>query len=171
MLTTLMGPYLRTGRLDEARDAHRRAYQRLWPSLHNLSSIADHIEFCARTGNEARAVEMVQRHLGWLDRAPTPWAEMFFAAASANALRRARRTRADLSVHRPAHGDRPAGAVAAEDLAQLLADQATTVAERFDRRNGTEAVGSLVRRMLDGPVWIDHLPLSSAPLRGRGKDA
>src|SRR6185369_16439187 len=109
-----------------------------------LGSIADHIQFCARTGNEARAVELVQRHLGWLDRAPTPWAEMRFAATAADALRRAQLTRPDLAIHRPEHGERPAGPIGAADLAEMLATQATAVAERFDRRNGTDAVSSAV---------------------------
>src|SRR5690606_35964307 len=106
MLTTLMVPYLRTGRLEQARDAHRRAYRLERSQLADLASIADHIEFCARTGNEARALEMVERHLGWLDRAPSPWAAMMFAASAALALGRAQDRRPDdeLTVHRPAHG-------------------------------------------------------------------
>jgi len=91
VLTTLMFPYLRTGRLDQARDAHRRAYRRQRSHLADLAAIAHHIEFCARTGNEARAVEMVERHLGWLDLAPSPWDAMVFAAVAALALRRAAR--------------------------------------------------------------------------------
>jgi hypothetical protein len=100
MLTTLMVPYVRTGRLDQARDAHRRAYRLHRPHLADLNNIADHIEFCARTGNEARAVEIVERHLGWLDRAPSPWAAMLFAAVSSLALRCAEaRHDGELTVH------------------------------------------------------------------------
>ena len=70
ILTTLLLPYLRTGRLEQARDAHRRAYRLHRPNLADLGDIADHIEFCALTGNEARGLEILERHLGWLDRAP-----------------------------------------------------------------------------------------------------
>ena len=41
ILTALLVPYLRTGRLDEARDAHRRAYRLQRSSLADLESIAD----------------------------------------------------------------------------------------------------------------------------------
>ena len=74
MLTNLLLPYVRTGRLEQARDAHRRAYRLHRPNLADLGDVADHIQFCARTGNEARGVEILERHLGWLDRAPSPFA-------------------------------------------------------------------------------------------------
>jgi len=167
VLTTLMFPYLRTGRLDQARDAHRRAYRRQRSHLADLAAIAHHIEFCARTGNEARAVEMVERHLGWLDLAPSPWDVMVFAAVAALALRRAqdRQPRDELTVHRPAHGDRPAGPVAALDLAAELADQATDLAARFDQRNGTSRVGELVRDWLVAEPLVEYLPLSPTARR------
>jgi len=171
MLTTLMVPYLRTGRLEQARDAHRRAYRLQRSRLADLADIAHHIEFCARTGNEARAVEMVERHLGWLDRAPSPWAAMRFAAAASLALRRAqdRQPGDELTVHRPAHADRPAATVPAVALAAELATQATELAERFDRRNGTDAISTLIRDVLDGEPWLDYLPLSPTAARTRNR--
>jgi hypothetical protein len=162
--TTLMGPYLRTGRLDQARDAHRQAYRRQRPHLHNLENIADHVEFCARTTNTARAIEITERHLGWLDRAPSPWAELVFAATASYALRAAQHERADLSVLRPEHRDRPAARVGAADLAEELSARAVALAERFDRRNGTSAVGTFTRSRLEGPPWIDRLPLTTEHL-------
>ncbi len=166
MLATLMVPYLRTGRLDQARDAHRHAYRLHRPNLADLGSIADHIEFCARTGNQARAVEMVERHLGWLDRAPSPWVAMVFAAASSLALRRAQEQPGPtLTVHRPGHGDRAASRAEAAELSAELAAQATELAARFDRRNGTDRVGTLVRGLLDAQPWIEYLPLSPTERR------
>src|SRR5258705_2737006 len=81
ILTTLLFPYLRTDRLEQARDAHRRAYRLHRPMLADLSDIADHIEFCARTGNAARGVEVLERHMGWLVRAPSPLASIACPAA------------------------------------------------------------------------------------------
>ncbi|MFJ6954788.1 hypothetical protein ACISRB_25550, partial [Micromonospora aurantiaca] len=72
ILTALLTPYRETGRTDAARDAHREAYRRVRGHLADLWDIADHVEFCTVTGNEARALELVERHLDWLDRAPTP---------------------------------------------------------------------------------------------------
>jgi len=167
MLTTLMVPYVRTGRLEEARDAHRRAYLAHRSKVADLAEIGEHIEFCARTGNEAQALEMVERHLGWLDRAPSPWATMMFAAAAALALRRAQARRPDdeITVLRPGTDGQPAQPVSATALAAQLEARAIELAGRFDRRNGTDHVGRQVRAILDAEPWIDYLPLSPTARR------
>jgi cellulose synthase operon protein C len=167
ILTTLMLPYLRTGRLDQARDAHRRAYRLHRPNLADLGDIGDHIEFCARTGNEARGVEILERHLGWLDRAPSPYAAMTFAAAGSLVLRRAAaNVPDDVTVMRPAHGEREAARVSAAVLGPELASVAGEIAARFDRRNGTDEVGTMVRQTLAAEPLVDYLPLSpTAPHR------
>ncbi|HWB34620.1 MAG TPA: hypothetical protein VHA75_01205, partial [Rugosimonospora sp.] len=121
ILTTLLVPYLRTGRLTEARDAHRRAYRRHRPHLADLGDIARHLEFTTLTGNEARGLEILDRHLGWLDRAPSPWAALRFAVAGEVLLRRVAAADPGLRVLRPGHGDRPETRPPAAELAALLA--------------------------------------------------
>ncbi|MFD2766239.1 hypothetical protein [Micromonospora eburnea] len=163
ILTALLTPYRETGRADAARDAHREAYRRLRGRLSELWEIADHVEFCTVTGNEARALELVERHLDWLDRAPSPGAAMNFAAAASAALRQ---FSGELTVHRRAFGDRPAVDVPVGTLAEELAGTATALAGRFDARNGTAYQSELIaRRLAVGPVG-EHLPLS-ASLRRR----
>jgi tetratricopeptide (TPR) repeat protein len=167
ILTALLPAYRATGRADAARDAHREAYRRMRGRLSDLGEIADHVEFCTATGNEARALELVERHLDWLDRAPTPAAAMHFAATASAALRR---VPAELTVHRRAAGDRPAAEVPVGVLADELAGTATALAARFDARNGTTHQSELVaRRLAAGPVG-EHLPLSASlrrPVRPR----
>ncbi|MDW3845029.1 hypothetical protein NMK34_00210 [Micromonospora sp. BRA006-A] len=159
ILTALLTPYRETGRTDAARDAHREAYRRVRGHLADLWDIADHVEFCTVTGNEARALELVERHLDWLDRAPTPAAAMHFAAAASAALRQ---VPAELTVHRRASGERPAADVPVGALADELAGTATALAERFDARNGTTHQSGLIARKLSaGPVG-EHLPLSAS---------
>ncbi|GAA1541916.1 hypothetical protein GCM10009678_25450 [Actinomadura kijaniata] len=168
ILTSMLPVYLATGRLEEARDAHRRAYRLLRPNLADLGQIAEHVEFCATTGNEARGLEILQRHLGWLDRAPHPYAAMNFAAAGALLLRRLAETgHADLTVRRPASADRPAADVPAKDLQAALAARAEALAARFDARNGTSRQGDRVRAILDAGPVVEHLPLTPADQRRR----
>ncbi|MFI7647754.1 hypothetical protein ACIBTZ_16975 [Micromonospora sp. NPDC049460] len=162
ILTALLVPYLRTERGEEARDAHREAYRRLRGNLSDLWDIGNHVEFCTLTGNDARAVEIVERHLDWLDRAPSPAAAMHFAAAGAAALRRA----GELTVYRRAAGDRPAGEITASALAAELTATATALAARFDARNGTSYQSEWVARRLAAEPTGAHLPLS-ASLRRR----
>jgi len=164
ILTALLRPYLRTGRLELARDAHRHAYRRHRSHIADLGDIASHLEFCALTGNEARGLEILERHIGWLDRAPSPHAAMWFAASGALVLRRLAETAqaADdgLTVHRPAHGDRASADVPVTALAEELAAFALDTASRFDARNGTEYQSQVVRDTLNAQPLVEHLPLS-----------
>jgi tetratricopeptide (TPR) repeat protein len=162
MLTTLMLPFLRTGRHTEAGDAHRRAYRAHRPHLSNLGAIAQHIRFCALTGNEARGLEIVERHLAWLDAAPSPYAAMEFAAASALLLLRlaAAQDADDRLLHRPAYGDRPAGEVTVAELAAELATTARDIAALFDTRNGNQHQSSEVEAVLAAEPIVDYLAIS-----------
>lgn len=166
VLTVLMKPYLRTGRLDQARDAHRRAYRLHRPNLADLGDVADHLEFCALTGNEARGVEILERHLGWLDRPPSPYAAMWFAAAGALLLRRAGEAEyRDLAIRRPAHGTRPAGSIAADALREELTAFALDTAARFDARNGSEFQTARVNLTLAAQPLVAGLGLSPVMAR------
>jgi tetratricopeptide (TPR) repeat protein len=161
ILTGLLLVYLRTGRLDAARDAHRRAYRIMRANLSDLGSLGDHLEFCARTGNEARGLEIVERHLGPLDRAPSPNAAMRFAAGAALVLRRVRDAgHGDVLLRRPPHGERTATEISVAALHAELAAQATDLAAAFDARNGTGHQGDLVRAVLDAEPVTDGLPLT-----------
>ncbi|RFS86288.1 hypothetical protein D0T12_06695 [Actinomadura spongiicola] len=160
--TALMPVYLRTGRPERAADAHRRAYRVHRTRLADLSDISEHLEFCAVTGNEARGLEIVQRHLGWLDRAPSTHAEMEFCATAALVLSRvAAAGHGDLTVRRPAAEGRPAADVPLEVLRAELAERATELAARFDARNGTSHQGDLVRRALTAEPIVEFLPLAA----------
>ncbi|MDG4834677.1 hypothetical protein O7627_36015 [Solwaraspora sp. WMMD1047] len=166
ILSSLLLPYLRTGRRDAARDAHRRAYRAVRGNLADLWDIGDHVEFCALTDNDARGLEIIERHLDWLDRAPSPAAAMSFAAAAALVLRRLEAAgHGDLTVHRRAAGDRAAADVPVAELRAELAAHATDLASRFDARNGTTSQSEWVAaRMARDPIG-PHLPLSASARR------
>jgi tetratricopeptide (TPR) repeat protein len=157
ILTSLLPAYVHTGRLNEAADAHRRAYRTLRADRGELESVADHVLFCALTGNEVRALELVERHLSWLDNPPSPRAVMRFASVAALTLRR---VDPDLLIRRRNAPDTAAGALAAE-----LATQAAEVAARFDARNGSKQQSDLVTATLTAEPWVEYLPLSETARR------
>ncbi|EOR71083.1 hypothetical protein TM51_09421 [Thermobifida fusca TM51] len=74
ILSALIEPYLRTGRYEAAVDAHRRTYRvhRRYETRY-LFSLGTHLFFCAVTGNHARGLELLERHLGALDAPPARW--------------------------------------------------------------------------------------------------
>jgi tetratricopeptide (TPR) repeat protein len=177
ILTTLLLPYARTGRHDAAADAHRRAYRALRSNAAELGQIAIHLQFLANTGNAARGLELVRRHLPWLDAAPSPGEAMDFAAAAALVLRRTREAAAEgtlangpatasgLTVHRPAHRDRPAADVGIAELELTLHDEALAIAARFDARNGTQRQSQDVRAMLESQPLTESVTIESAVAR------
>jgi len=57
---------LRAGRLNDARNAHMWAYRMSRNNPNLVGAVGDHMQFCAITGNEARGLAMVERHLPWL---------------------------------------------------------------------------------------------------------
>ena len=149
ILNSLLKPYVRTGRLEEAADAHRRSYRRMRPHLADLDGIGDHIAFCTRTGNEHRGLEIVQRHIDWLDKAPSPSDGMMFAAAAGGLLRRLSTLgHGDTVVHRRDKDD-----LGAAELAEELAAYATGLAVRFDARNASTRQSELVAERLDPELW------------------
>jgi tetratricopeptide (TPR) repeat protein len=159
ILTELLIPYLRTGRLTEAAEAHRSAYRAIQGNRAELTSVADHVGFCARTGNHARALELVERHLGWLDEPPTPFADMRFSAMAAGALSRV----ADAG-HSGLTLRRGSDEIGVAELRDELTERALALAARFDARNGTDEVGRLTAEAIAAEPLVDHLPLSG-PVR------
>jgi tetratricopeptide (TPR) repeat protein len=161
ILSELMEVYLQTGRLREAADAHRRSYLVERNNLADLWGIGDHISFCARTGNEHRGLEILQRHIDWLDRAPSPAAAMNFAAAAVQLLRRLTAIgHGDTPVRR---ADRPD--TNAAELAGELEKFAMDLAARFDARNGTDHQSDVIRSVMSAEPFGVQVPLSPTDRR------
>ncbi|MBV1853256.1 hypothetical protein [Catellatospora tritici] len=151
ILTALLLPYLRTGREEEARRAHQRAYRLLRSQHGKLASIAEHVRFLALGGDVARGLQVVERHLPWLEEAPSPAAEMEFAAASALLLRLLGAVgHGELTVR----GSRRSVAVLADELAA----RATGLAARFDARNGTGAQSARIAALLQAEPVVAPTP-------------
>jgi tetratricopeptide (TPR) repeat protein len=166
ILTGLLESYLRTGRLTEAAEAHRTAYRAIQGNRADLHEAADHISFCTRTGNHARALELVERHLGWLAEPPTPMADMWFSAAAAGALARiVDAGHSDLTVRRGSDE------VGVAELRDELTERTLALSARFDARNGTGEVGRLAAEMLAAEPLADHLPLSGPARKAAARPA
>ena len=158
--TELLMPYVRTGRLEQAAEAHRSAYQRMRNDRHYLEEIGQHLLFCAASGNEQRGLDLVERHLPWLDRPCSPFAAMQFASAAAAVLNRLEETGyGDTSVRRiGADGTRRPASTVTELHSELL-DLAGALAVRFDARNGTDHQSAQVQERARTAQLVPELPL------------
>ncbi|GJF27659.1 hypothetical protein KNE206_03590 [Kitasatospora sp. NE20-6] len=157
----LLLPYVRTGRGEQAVEAHRAAYRRIRDNPHHLGELASNLLFCVHSGNLGRGLDLIERHLSWLDRPRTPLTEMEFAAAAAAVLSAVEaRGEGERLLRFPAADGvrRPDARVAG--LARELRERALGIAARFDGRNGNTYQSTRMRGWSGaGPIG-EPAPLS-----------
>ncbi|GAA2864951.1 hypothetical protein [Microbacterium arabinogalactanolyticum] len=153
-LSRVLLPYLRAGRPEEARSAHLRSYRLAKDNPDNLVIVANNLVFAAVTGNEARALALVERHLPWLAHDQLN-VDGHFTALSAIGFALDRVTEAGHGDARVRGADSPAltpffGAHEGPWTASELAAAANAAAERigaaFDERDGTDAHAARLAR-------------------------
>ncbi|MQY39383.1 hypothetical protein SRB17_74050 [Streptomyces sp. RB17] len=161
VLASSLSPLLRLGRLDEARAHHLRGFRLVRPMESMRGAYADHVEFCALTGNEARALELLAERPAYFTDTGHPRSRLEFMAVVT--LLMDRLTELGLGGQRvpgPAGRSWTAGELAAHARVETL-----DLAGRFDRRNGTSHVGDRARaRMAQRPL-VDRLPLGVRTVR------
>ncbi|MFD7711028.1 tetratricopeptide repeat protein [Streptomyces sp. NPDC059786] len=155
VLASALLPLLRLGRLDEARACHLRGFRLVRPMESMRDAYADHVEFCALTGNEARALELLAERPAYFTDSGEPRSKLEFLAVVA--LLMDRLTGLGLGGQTVPG---PAGRVwTARELALHAREEALSLAARFDERNGTSYVGDRTRARMDRQPLVDRLPL------------
>ncbi|MFE2753211.1 hypothetical protein ACFXGA_14570 [Actinosynnema sp. NPDC059335] len=160
ILTTLTPAFVALGDVDRARQAHVVAYRLVRDDLVG-GYLDDHLEFCATSGNVRRGVELLRGHLHRVHHSTSPSRAMHFAAGAALLLSRVSPDE-EFAVPR----DGRTTVLTAPELRELLEAQALEIAARFDRRNGSDAVSTRVRRTLAAPDTIPvplAVPTAAAP--------
>jgi tetratricopeptide (TPR) repeat protein len=161
VLASSLKPLLRLGRLDEARASHLRGF-RLVRSMESMrGAYADHVEFCALSGNEARGLELLAERPAYFTDDGHPRSRLDFMTVVTLIMDRL----VELGpADRPVPG--PAGrAWTAAELAAHARGEALALAARFDERNGTAHVSEEARaRMAQRPL-VERLPLGVRAVR------
>lgn len=160
ILTTLTPAFVALGEVDRARQAHVVAYRLVRDDLVG-GYLDDHLEFCATSGNVRRGVELLRGHLHRVHHSTSPSRAMHFAAGAALLLSRVSPDE-EFAVPR----DGRSVVMSAPELRELLEAQALEIAARFDRRNGSDAVSTRIRRTLSAPDTIPVqlvVPVASPP--------
>jgi tetratricopeptide (TPR) repeat protein len=162
VLASSLGPLLRLGRLDEARAHHLRGFRLVRPMESMRGAYADHVEFCALTGNEARGLELLAERPAYFTDSGQPRSRMDFLAGVTLLMDRLTAMgMADQSVPGPAERD-----WTARELAVHAREEALSLSARFDLRNGTSYVGENIRARMDQAPLVDRLPLGVRAARG-----
>ncbi|MCX4577753.1 tetratricopeptide repeat protein [Streptomyces sp. NBC_01571] len=155
VLASSLVPLLRLGRLEEARAHHLRGLRLVRPMESMRAAYADHVEFCALSGNEARALELLAERPAYFTDSGDPRSKLDFMAVTALVMDRL--TGLGLggrTVPGPAGHTWTAG-----ELAAHAREQALSLAARFDARNGTSYVSGRARARMDRRPLVDRLPL------------
>ncbi|MBO3735075.1 hypothetical protein [Glycomyces niveus] len=148
-------PLAALGRLDEARAHHLRGYQITRDHDDMVRIIARHMRFCAHTGNEARAVEILDAHARCFQLGLEPDVRLSF-------LEGVQVVSGSLRV-RGLGGAELAGPDGrrwtADELYSHADAERRAICERFDRRNGTDAVSRASQLTVAPERTYPHVPL------------
>ncbi|WP_035698630.1 hypothetical protein, partial [Glycomyces tenuis] len=127
-------PLLELGRLDQARANHLRGFQMIRDNDNMVLPVAHHVRFCALTGNEARAIEILTARARLLTLGLDPMFRLRLLESVQTTCRAlAARGRGDARL--PGPDGRPGRA---DDVHELVDAERREICERFDRRNGND---------------------------------
>ncbi|WP_037886469.1 tetratricopeptide repeat protein, partial [Streptomyces viridochromogenes] len=157
VLASSLVPLLRLGREDEARANHLRGFRLVRAMESMRGAYADHVEFCALTGNEARGLELLAERPAYFTDDGHPRSKLDFMAVVALLMDRLSTLGlGDQQVPGPVGRDWTARELAAHARGEALA-----LAARFDERNGTAHISERTRaRMAQRPL-VERLPLGA----------
>ncbi|CAM5377698.1 tetratricopeptide repeat protein [Streptomyces fumanus] len=160
-LASSLVPLLRLGRAEEARAHHLRGI-RLVRSMESMrGAYADHVEFCALSGNEARGLELLAERPAYFTDDGHPRSRLDFLCVVALLMDRlTARGLADRPVPGP-----PGRTWTAGELAGHARGEALALAARFDERNGTAYVGDRARARMARRALVERLPLGVRTVR------
>lgn len=155
LLATLLLPYLRTGRREDAVRAHRRILldeRAVDPDDGEPYDLHTQLAFYVGTGNEARALEVLEPHLPEAgEEYDDASSRMWRAASVALVMRR---------LAALGRGDLVAGGRTVREWYAERRGIAEHEAARFDERNGTSYVGDRVRARMELEPLGPRLALS-----------
>ncbi|MGW3987343.1 tetratricopeptide repeat protein [Streptomyces sp. NPDC004830] len=155
VLASSLLPLLRLGRADEAGAGHLRGFRLVRGRESMRGAHAEHVEFCALTGNEARGLELLAERPAYFTDDGNPRSRLEFLSAVTLLMDRlVVRGLGGLGVPGPAGREWTAEVLAAHARAEALA-----LAARFDARNGTAYVGERARARMAQEPLVERLPL------------
>lgn len=156
VLAASLLPLLRLGRLDEARAHHLRGFRLVRAMESMRGAYADHVEFCALSGNEARGLELLATRPRYFTDSGDPRSKLEFMAVVALLMDRL----VELGLgDQPVPGPPDRTWWTAGDLAVHARGEALSLAARFDERNGTPYVSERAKERMDRRPLAERLPL------------
>jgi tetratricopeptide (TPR) repeat protein len=159
MIAAVLGSLLETGRGQRAAREHIRGVRlirdRRDAGVPGHSGRADHLLVSARSGRLQRGLELLEEWLPWFATSAPPSARLEALASAVRLLHGlAEAGYSDLAVGTAAES------ITVAELGARLSQESDQLGARFDARNGTSAVGDLMKSLRDAPPLRD-LPLEA----------
>jgi hypothetical protein len=142
-------PMVKIGRAADAMAYHRKGYPLIRRNVGDLWHWGQHMAYLALTGNDARAVKLLETHLPDVEASHDPLATLAFLR-NAFVLVECLADRKETMKLRLPDGSplaNPTGQYVLADLAKAVRERALELSRRFDRRNGNDYYVGLVERL------------------------
>jgi hypothetical protein len=136
----LLMPLIKLGRADEAMKYHKIGYPKVRKSVEYMWDWGDNVAFLALTGNEDRAVKMLERHLPDVEGSHNPLAQLAFLRSALLLIEGLADRKEKMKLRLPTDSPlaKPSGEYVLSDLATTLRARVAEGSKQFDRRNGND---------------------------------
>lgn len=162
---SVLYPLLRLERLEEAQRLHLHGYPAVARNRDFLVTVAEHLEFLALTHNFARALVLLERHLGWALAHASRVDRFAFLCAAALLFELLRAEGHEALTLRLPYGfplHQADCLYATARLQRWARGEAEDIARRFDERNGNGRYAQLLERTLARKEHARRFPLEPA---------
>jgi hypothetical protein len=135
---SLLLPLLEVGRAEEAMKYHKQGYPMIAKDADYLWSCGEHMSYLALTGNDARAIKLMQTHFPALEASYDPLASLGFLRNALLTLEclAERKDRIKLRLPSDSPLANESGEYVLTDLVVRTRERVLELSRRFDTRNG-----------------------------------
>lgn len=147
----LLLPMVRVGRAADAMAYHRKGYPLVRRNVGDLWHWGQHMAYLAVTGNDARAVKLLERHLPDVEASHDPLGTLSFLRNTLLLVEGLADRKEKMKLRLPAASPlaNESGEYVLADLADAVRTRAVQISRRFDRRNGNGHYEELVGQLAD----------------------
>jgi hypothetical protein len=135
------------GELEQAEHLHRRGYEMCHNNRDFLAELAEHVDYRIVTGDLAGALELAERHVGWVEETRSPRRKWRWAVTLGELFSILGRQREAVTIRLPKGLAPEGGPPTNASLGSHLAAEADTFAAAFDERNGNDFVSQRTQEL------------------------
>ena len=155
-------PMVELGRAADAMKYHKKGYPLVRRNVDNLWYWGDHMAYLSLTGNDARAIKLLETHLADVEASHDPLGKLSFYRDMLVVVEMLadKKDRAKLRLPAESPFARESGEYVLADLATQIRERAIELSRPFDQRNGNDYYVSLVEQASELRKHAVRVPLA-----------